>query len=82
VKGPGPVINAHLTVPGRSGQRWVGEPCRALGPMIVSPKFFSVWAYVFGPIAGGVLGAVVWDEFIGPATAPDGNRPVARTMVS
>jgi len=27
--------------------------------MIASLKFFSVWAYVFGPIVGGVLGAVV-----------------------
>jgi len=39
--------------------------------MIVSLKFFSVWAYVFGPVVGGVLGAVVYDKFIGPATAAD-----------
>ena len=45
------------------------NPARALGPMIVSLKFFSVWAYVLGPMVGGVLGAVVYDEFIGPATA-------------
>jgi glycerol uptake facilitator-like aquaporin len=47
------------------------NPARTLGPMIVSLKFFSVWAYVFGPVVGGVLGAVVYDKFIGPATAPD-----------
>ncbi len=47
------------------------NPARALGPMIVSLKFFSVWAYVLGPVVGGVLGAVVYDKFIGPATAPD-----------
>jgi len=39
--------------------------------MIVSLKSLSVWAYVLGPAVGGVLGAVVYDEFIGPATAPD-----------
>ncbi len=42
-----------------------------IGPMIVSLKFFSVWAYVLGPMVGGVLGAVGYDKFIGPATAPD-----------
>ena len=47
------------------------NPSRVLGPMIVSLKSFSVWAYVLGPVVGGVLGAVVYDEFIGPATAPD-----------
>ncbi len=47
------------------------NPARALGPAIVSLKFFSVWAYVLGPVVGGVLGAVVYDKFIGPATAPD-----------
>jgi len=47
------------------------NPARALGPVIVSLKFFSVWAYVFGPVVGGVLGAVMYDKFIGPATAPD-----------
>jgi len=47
------------------------NPARALGPVIVSLKFYSVWAYVLGPVVGGVLGAVVYDEFIGPATAPD-----------
>jgi len=47
------------------------NPARALGPMIMSLKSFSVWAYVLGPMVGGVLGAVVYDKFIGPATAPD-----------
>jgi len=47
------------------------NPARALGPMIVSLKFFSVRPYLLGPMVGGVLGAVVYDKFIGPATAPD-----------
>ncbi len=47
------------------------NPARALGPMIVSLKSLSVWAYVLGPLVGGVLGAVVYDKFIGPTTAPD-----------
>jgi glycerol uptake facilitator-like aquaporin len=48
-----------------------GNPARALGPMIVSLKFYAVLAYIFGPIVGGVLGAVVYDKFIAAATAPD-----------
>ena len=68
----------------RAGQRRGGEPCPGPGPVIVSLKFFSVWAYVLGPVVGGVLGAVVYDEFIGPATATaaDENRPAVRTGVS
>ncbi len=31
------------------GQRRGGDPARALGPMIVSLKSLSVWAYVLGP---------------------------------
>ncbi len=48
-----------------------GNPARALGPMIVSLKFYAVLAYIFGPIVGGVLGAVVYDKFIAAATPPD-----------
>jgi len=47
------------------------NPARALGPVIVSLKFFSCGPNVLGPVVGGVLGAVVCDIFIGPATAPD-----------
>ncbi len=32
------------------------NPARALGPVIVSLKFYSVWAYVFGPMVGGRAG--------------------------
>jgi len=50
--------------------------------MIVSLKFFSVWAYVLGPVVGGVLGAVVYDKFIGPPPLPMRNTPLGRTTVS
>jgi len=59
-----------------NGRLGVGDP------VIVSLKFFSVWAYVLGPVVGGVLGAVVYDEFIGPATAPDEEHAGRRTTVS
>lgn len=47
------------------------NPARALGPMLVSLKFFSVLAYIFGPVIGGILGAVFYDKFIAATTTPD-----------
>lgn len=46
------------------------NPARALGPMIVAGTFPSVFAYVLGPIVGGVCGAVLYDRFIGYGAAP------------
>lgn len=40
------------------------NPARALGPMLVDLSFASVWAYVLGPILGGVLAAVFYDRFV------------------
>jgi len=57
------------------------NPSRVLGPMIVSLKFFSVGLRL-RPMVGGVLGAVVYDEFIGPPPHPMRNTPPARTGVS
>ena len=36
----------------------------------------------FGPVVGGVLGAVVYDKFIGPPPLPMRNTPLGRTTVS
>lgn len=53
------------------------NPARALGPMIVALKFPSVVSYVLGPILGGIVGALVYDKIIAPATTPEG--PTADT---
>lgn len=47
------------------------NPARALGPMIVSLSFPSLLSYVLAPVLGGVLGAVVYNKIIAPATTPE-----------
>lgn len=46
------------------------NPARALGPMIVSGDFDGAWAYVLGPILGGVAGAFVYARFLAHAKEP------------
>ena len=46
------------------------NPARALGPMIVSGDFDSAWAYVVGPLLGGVVAAFVYARFLADATEP------------
>jgi MIP family channel proteins len=46
------------------------NPARALGPMIVAAKYQAIWAYVLGPIAGGGLGALLYEKFLATAQAP------------
>ncbi len=55
------------------------NPVRALGPMVVALSFPSVWSYVLGPITGGILGAVVYDKVISPATTPESDLSDAST---
>ncbi|CAN5711385.1 hypothetical protein BH24ACT22_BH24ACT22_20030 [soil metagenome] len=38
------------------------NPARALGPMLVTVDFTSVWLYILGPIIGGVLAALLYDR--------------------
>ena len=47
------------------------NPARALGPMLVSWTMTGWWAYVIGPVLGATLAALLYDRFIGQATAPD-----------
>jgi len=47
-----------------------GNPARALGPMIVSGTYPSVFIYIIGPLVGGVVGALLYDRFIAGASAP------------
>lgn len=47
------------------------NPARALGPMLVALQFTAAWVYILGPIAGGVLAALLYDRFISKADVPE-----------
>lgn len=47
------------------------NPARALGPMIVATKLTSVWAYVLGPIIGGVLAALLYERLLSETQATE-----------
>jgi MIP family channel proteins len=55
------------------------NPARALGPMIVAGRYQAIWAYVLGPIAGGGLGALIYEKFL--ATAEEPGKAEARESV-
>jgi MIP family channel proteins len=46
------------------------NPARALGPMIVADRFGDLWAYLLGPIIGGVIGALLYNKFLATAEEP------------
>jgi MIP family channel proteins len=49
------------------------NPARALGPMLIAAQFTDWWAYVVGPILGGVAAAVLHDKLLRHgATGGDG----------
>ena len=47
------------------------NPARTLGPALVAGHFDAIWVYIVGPIAGGVLAALLYDNFISEAETPD-----------
>jgi MIP family channel proteins len=46
------------------------NPARALGPMIVSGQFDGVWAYLLGPLLGGIAAAVFYAQFLAKGEEP------------
>ena len=46
------------------------NPARALGPMLVSGRFDGLWAYVLGPLLGGVLAATFYARFLAKGQEP------------
>lgn len=46
------------------------NPARSFGPALVAPEWSSFWVYVVGPVAGALLGAVLYQLIRGPADAP------------
>ena len=47
------------------------NPARSLGPALVSGEFTGLWLYFLGPIAGGVLGAVVYERLLRHSDPPE-----------
>jgi aquaporin TIP len=50
------------------------NPARAFGPAVVSGQWLGHMVYWIGPIAGGILGALLWEYFLLPRTAPRRRR--------
>ena len=44
---------------------------RTLGPALVAGHFDAVWVCIVSPIAGGVLAALLYDNFIPEAETPN-----------
>ena len=47
-----------------------GNPARALGPLLVSSTYPSVFIYLVGPLVGGVVGAVLYARAVAGAKPP------------
>ena len=47
------------------------NPARWFGPALVGNHFADAWAYILGPIVGGLLAAAVYKFVIEPASGPD-----------
>ena len=46
------------------------NPARWFGPALVGNHFTDAWAYIVGPIVGGLLAAVVYRFIIEPSSGP------------
>jgi MIP family channel proteins len=46
------------------------NPARWFGPALVSNHFTDAWAYIFGPLVGGLLAAALYKFVIEPASGP------------
>jgi glycerol uptake facilitator-like aquaporin len=46
------------------------NPVRALGPMIAAGELNAWWAFVVGPIVGGVVAVVVCHKVVGHVATP------------
>ena len=46
------------------------NPARWFGPALVSNHFTDAWAYIVGPIVGGLLAALVYKFIIEPSSGP------------
>jgi MIP family channel proteins len=46
------------------------NPARTLGPALVAGQYASLWAYIVGPLVGGIVAAFVYHRFLAKANAP------------
>ncbi|RJK96057.1 MIP/aquaporin family protein [Vallicoccus soli] len=46
------------------------NPARSLGPALVAGELAHLWVYVLGPVAGGVLAALLYDRVLARAEPP------------
>jgi MIP family channel proteins len=46
------------------------NPARWFGPALVGNHFTDAWAYIFGPLVGGLLAAAVYKFIIEPSSGP------------
>lgn len=51
------------------------NPARTFGPMIVATQFPGWWAYLVGPIVGGVAGALFWQHVLHHGATPSVDTP-------
>jgi MIP family channel proteins len=69
----GPAVGFTLAATILAGGPLTGgavNPARAIGPMIMAWKFTSMWVYLFAPIVGGILAALLYDRFLAAAEKP------------
>ena len=46
------------------------NPVRALGPALVAGQFTALWAYIVGPLVGGIIAALLYHRFLAKGDAP------------
>ena len=58
----------------RADQRRIDEPCRPIGPAIVSGDLADLWIYIAAPIVGAVAAVLLYGRLrLSPATKPPGD---------
>ncbi len=51
------------------------NPARSIGPALVSGDLHALWLYILAPLAGGALGALVYQLIRGESTGPATDAP-------
>jgi glycerol uptake facilitator-like aquaporin len=52
------------------------NPARSLDPVLFNQEWGDVWIYLVGPLAGGVLGAAIWNYVCQPKAPRQKTTPV------
>jgi aquaporin Z len=54
------------------------NPARSLDPVLWNQEWGDVWIYIVGPLAGGVLGAAIWNYVCQPRPSGGEAKPAER----